>query len=194
MKKIKTPDIRSCWEGAGKAQKTTPTSTPNPPSFECQVQTNSPPCSCVLQLQLCSDETNEVPSPQNNEDASTDPELCSPLSPRTENQDSGDELDGESNDGAIYDVDLLPHDPGLRAPINDYDVNEQNAVRRRYIALGPCQPRDHDFPQTDIGGKRCFKACWFDEYNWLEYSVEQDAAFYYVAICSRKILLVVMPL
>jgi hypothetical protein len=66
------------------------------------------------------------------------------------------------------------------------DVNEPNAVRRGYIALGPCQQRDHDFPQTDIGGKRRFKACWFDEYNWLEYSVEQDAAFCYVCYLFKE--------
>lgn len=59
----------------------------------------------------------------------------------------------ESDDGEIYDVDLLQHDPGLRPPINAYDINERNSLRRGYIALGPCQPRYHDFPQSDIGGK-----------------------------------------
>jgi len=32
----------------------------------------------------------------------------------------------ESSDNIIYDVDLLPHDPGKRLPIKSYNVNERN--------------------------------------------------------------------
>ncbi|KAK3126623.1 hypothetical protein QOZ80_7AG0559480 [Eleusine coracana subsp. coracana] len=74
---------------------------------------------------------NISPGPEDNEDESTGPEICSLLSPTIENHESSDESndesDVESDDGAIYDVDLLRHDPGLRPSISDYDVNERNA-------------------------------------------------------------------
>ena len=38
---------------------------------------------------------------------------------------------GEDNDD--YD---LEHDPGLRAPISSYPINDQDSVRRAYIAMG----------------------------------------------------------
>jgi hypothetical protein len=44
--------------------------------------------------------------------------------------------------------------------------------------LGPCQPKNHDFKYRDISGHpRRFCPVWFKEHNWLEYSVEKDAAF-----------------
>ena len=65
-------------------------------------------------------------------------------SPIRDGDDS--EAEYESSEEAIYDIDLLPHDPGRRIPIKRYDVNERNSVIRGYIALGPCQPRNHNFP------------------------------------------------
>jgi hypothetical protein len=82
--------------------------------------------------------------------------------------------ENETDDEGIYE---LEHDPGKRTPIINYPVNDQNLIRRRYIALGPCQPRQHDFPTRDIGGNRRFTSHWFDKYIWLEYSVELDAFF-----------------
>ena len=58
-----------------------------------------------------------------------------------------------SSEENIYDVELLPHDPGKRTPITSYDVNDQDAVRRGYIMKGPCQPYTHDFPIREISGK-----------------------------------------
>ncbi|KAK4713792.1 hypothetical protein R3W88_019699 [Solanum pinnatisectum] len=44
---------------------------------------------------------------------------------------------------------------------------------------GPCQPRTHQFPETDFFGiPRHFVYTWFDEYcDWLEYNISVDAAY-----------------
>ncbi|CAL2256046.1 unnamed protein product [Prunus armeniaca] len=69
-------------------------------------------------------------------------------------------------------------DPGLRPQMLDYDPNIRDEVRRAYLQNGPCQPKDHTFPQTDLSGyDRCFNVKWFDEFDWLEYSISKDTAF-----------------
>ena len=119
--------------------------------------------------------------------ASTEPEIANndPNIPSTEPSTWSpirDDDDSEyKSDEAVYDIDLLSHDPGKRIPIKRYSVNEQNYVVKKYIALGPCQPWNHDFPIRNIGGKpRRFLPDCFDEFRWLEYSVEKDAAFCFV--------------
>ncbi|VVA36516.1 PREDICTED: zinc finger MYM-type, partial [Prunus dulcis] len=63
-------------------------------------------------------------------------------------------------------------DPGLRPQMLDYDPNIRDEVRRAYLQKGPCQPKDHTFPQTDLSGyDRRFNVKWFDEFDWLEYSL-----------------------
>ncbi|KAI5327653.1 hypothetical protein L3X38_027049 [Prunus dulcis] len=72
----------------------------------------------------------------------------------------------------------LQADPGLRIRIIEYDANIRDEVRRAYLQKGPCQPRGHSFPQSNISGiNRRFIPQWFDEFDWLEYSVSKDAAF-----------------
>ncbi|XP_028079852.1 zinc finger MYM-type protein 1-like [Camellia sinensis] len=73
----------------------------------------------------------------------------------------------------------LPADPGLQAWIMDYNANGRDQIRRAYLQKGPCQPRDHNFPQKSFGQKlRQFNQAWFSEFpNWLEYSVTKDATF-----------------
>ncbi|KAJ9537272.1 hypothetical protein OSB04_030005 [Centaurea solstitialis] len=73
----------------------------------------------------------------------------------------------------------LPSDPGMRIRILDYNPNIRDEVRRSYLLKGPCQPRNHQFPYTLFGRKqRRFNAASFDEYpSWLEYSVNEDAAY-----------------
>lgn len=68
----------------------------------------------------------------------------------------------------------IKHDPS-------YAVNDQDCVRRAYIALEPCQPnmKNEDFAQHNCGGMRRFQPKWFDEFKWLEYSTDKDA-FYLV--------------
>ncbi|XP_057779600.1 uncharacterized protein LOC130998185 [Salvia miltiorrhiza] len=52
-------------------------------------------------------------------------------------------------------------------------------VCRAYLLKGPCQPRNHDFPQKiEANRKRKFVSAWFDEFKmWLEYSIAKDDAF-----------------
>ncbi|CAN6578228.1 unnamed protein product [Malus baccata var. baccata] len=72
----------------------------------------------------------------------------------------------------------LEADPGLRTRIIDYDVNMRDEVRRSYLQKRPCQPRGHNFPITNMSGiNRRFIPQWFDEFDWLEYSISKDAAF-----------------
>ncbi|KAG5087926.1 hypothetical protein JHK86_000538 [Glycine max] len=73
----------------------------------------------------------------------------------------------------------LPSDPGKRIKISAYHPNDRDKIRRTYLQRGPCQPTQHNFPQRKIGKSlRRFCASWFNEFgNWLEYSIEKDAAF-----------------
>ncbi|KAI5343730.1 hypothetical protein L3X38_011606 [Prunus dulcis] len=86
---------------------------------------------------------------------------------------------GSSKESELQDVLAnLPADPGLRPQMLDYDPNIRDEVRRAYLQKGPCQPKDHTFPQTDLSGyDRRFNVKWFDEFDWLEYSISKDAAF-----------------
>jgi hypothetical protein len=69
----------------------------------------------------------------------------------------------------------------LRTPISTYSINSQYAVRRAYIALGPCRPKiKEDFPQYECGGMCRFLPKWFSEFSWLEYSVDKDVAYCFV--------------
>ncbi|XP_008235787.1 PREDICTED: zinc finger MYM-type protein 1-like [Prunus mume] len=72
----------------------------------------------------------------------------------------------------------LQTDPGLRTRMIDYDANMRDEVQRLYLQKGPCQPRCHNFPITNMSGiNRRFIPQWFDEFDWLEYSISKDAAF-----------------
>ncbi|CAN1214972.1 Zinc finger MYM-type protein 1 [Linum perenne] len=86
------------------------------------------------------------------------------------------------------DVNLLKADPGLRKKISSFHPNVQDEVRRVYIQRGPCQPKGHSFPFREIGGKkRRFIASWFDDYWWLEYSIEKDAAYCLPCFLFKKV-------
>jgi hypothetical protein len=117
--------------------------------------------------------TSVPPEPERAATSTTEAETGE-ISEGDESSDS-DEYD----DDGIYDIE---HDPGLRTPISGYDVNGQDSVRRAYIALGPCRPKmkKEDFPQHMCGGMRRFLPKWFDEFKWLEYSVNKDAAYCFV--------------
>ncbi|XBJ27947.1 hypothetical protein VPH35_005133 [Triticum aestivum] len=79
------------------------------------------------------------------------------------------------------DLAALERDPGKRLPISSYHANDQDRVRRRYIDLGACQPKDHKFEIRDFSGHpRRFCPTWFKDYKWLEYSVQEEAAFCFV--------------
>ncbi|BAH94890.1 Os10g0427200 [Oryza sativa Japonica Group] len=95
-----------------------------------------------------------VAPPPENESASGE-SSPSTVPPDVETDDIGggpndESSSDEDNNGGAYDI---KHDPGLRIPISQYDVNDQDSVRREYIALGPCQPKmkKEDFPQHECG-------------------------------------------
>ncbi|GKF65635.1 zinc finger MYM-type protein 1-like protein [Tanacetum coccineum] len=89
----------------------------------------------------------------------------------------GNTIDREKEND--FNVSAIPHDPGLRINILDYNPNNQDVVRREYMKRGPCRPRSHKFPQTKFGVKsRRFNPRWFNKYDWLEYSIEKDTTFY----------------
>ncbi|XP_006656751.1 uncharacterized protein LOC102711629 [Oryza brachyantha] len=56
----------------------------------------------------------------------------------------------KDNRGGMYGIE---HDPAKRTPISEYDINDQDSIRRAYIALGPCQPKmkAEDFSQHNCG-------------------------------------------
>ncbi|KAH9747456.1 TTF-type domain-containing protein [Citrus sinensis] len=77
------------------------------------------------------------------------------------------------------DTQLVERDPGLRRQIWDYDVNQQDEIRRAYIMSGPYQPRLPEYPKSGSEKHpRRFQSLWFDSFpSWLEYSPTKDAAF-----------------
>jgi len=77
------------------------------------------------------------------------------------------------------DSSALQSNPAERKPISHYYRNKHDEVRRAYIQKGPCQPRNHAFPQILMSENyHRFNESWFDIYsNWLEYSMKEDAAF-----------------
>ncbi|XP_021315808.1 zinc finger MYM-type protein 1-like [Sorghum bicolor] len=194
--KSKSVDLRTLWDRAAKTRKVElgSTSVPQlvtvgsnaqaqesvtPVTNESQVQNQTNPNTEATELEIASTEAERMsPEIGSNEPniAATEPTTLSPI---RDGDDS--DYDYESSDEAIYDIDLLPHDPEKRLPIKRYNVNERNSVIRGYIAKGPCQPWSHDFPTRYIGGKpRRFLPDWFGEFTWIEYSVEKDAAFCFV--------------
>lgn len=69
-------------------------------------------------------------------------------------------------------------DPGLRKPVDEFDVNIRDEVRREYVSRGPCQLTGHVYPKTAFGNhERSFQDVWYKKFPWLEYSVSKDAAF-----------------
>ncbi|XP_039053351.1 zinc finger MYM-type protein 1-like [Hibiscus syriacus] len=72
----------------------------------------------------------------------------------------------------------LPSDLTDRPKITSYHPNQKDEIRRAYCIKGPCQPRGHTFPSKKIGPKlRRFIVEWFDEFDWLEYSIKEDKAY-----------------
>ena len=157
MKK-KNVSIFEMWDKSSKTRKLTSTSTPNPLSVE--VESN-------LQLALVQ-RHDEAPQPERE------------TTPIVEDDEAVDE-DDESMTQFEADLAALERDPGKRLPISSYHVNGRDVVRRRYIDLGACQPKGHKFEIRDFSGhSRRFCPTWFKDHKWLEYSVQEEAAFCFV--------------
>ncbi|KAK1381917.1 hypothetical protein POM88_019652 [Heracleum sosnowskyi] len=94
---------------------------------------------------------------------------------RTNDQNIGEPSQKRARINVAEDVNS---DPARRKKINDYEPNERDDIRRKYVQIGPCQPISYDFPRTEFGDrKRCFQKGWFTNREWLEYSFKNDAAF-----------------
>ena len=162
MKK-KDVSIFEMWDKSSKTRKITSTSTPT--SLSVEVESN-------LQLALVQ-RHDEAPQPERE------------TTPIVEDDEAVDE-DDESMPQFEADLAALERDPGKRLPISSYHANDQDRVRRRYIDLGACQPKDHKFEIRDFSGhSRRFSPTWFKDHKWLEYSVEKESAFSLFATCSR---------
>ena len=69
-----------------------------------------------------------------------------------ENPDHNNESKSNPKQTRIeVDVANLPTDPGLRIKISNYHPNERDQIRGHYLQSKPCQPVDHDFPQSQFG-------------------------------------------
>ncbi|XP_057793084.1 uncharacterized protein LOC131009690 [Salvia miltiorrhiza] len=69
-------------------------------------------------------------------------------------------------------------DPGLRRPIEEFDIAIRDQIRREYLSMGPCQLVGHNYPNTQFGNQlRSFQDVWYQKFVWLEYSVAKDACF-----------------
>jgi hypothetical protein len=157
MKKKSAADstIFTMWGKASKAKKIDERSTPSQPESSLQLVLFQAP---DVGLEPESSGANPVPIMVDNE-----------------------EIDEDDDEPTQADLGALEHDPGKRIPISRYAVNDQDRVRRRYIELGPCQPKNHKFKVTNKSGMdRRFCHSWFKEFPWIEYSVEKDAAFCFV--------------
>jgi hypothetical protein len=69
-------------------------------------------------------------------------------------------------------------DPGNRIPIEEYPPEIRDQVRRAYALRGPTQPHNLTFARKWQSDQwRSFQQTWFDEFDWLEYSESNDAAY-----------------
>ena len=85
--------------------------------------------------------------------------------------------------------DDIVSDPGLRKPIESFNVNIRDRIRREYASKGPCQPHNHIFPKKKYGKDNIsFRDVWFKDNIWLEYSIEKDAAFFFWCFLSSRFL------
>jgi len=119
-------------------------------------------------------------------DVLTEMSVDAPVEPLVEGSPLVEEIQPPSNDplptttnAAIeFDPTEIVVDPGLRKPIEEYDINIRDIVRREYLLRGLCQPIGHVYPKKiQSGRQRSFLESWFKKYPWLEYSVSRRAAF-----------------
>ncbi|KAL5754155.1 hypothetical protein ACOSP7_022375 [Xanthoceras sorbifolium] len=69
-------------------------------------------------------------------------------------------------------------DPGLRLQIGAYPADKRDDIRKAYIQMGPFQPMLDKYPLTSDGKQnRSFQKSWFEQFSWLEYSIEKNKAF-----------------
>ena len=75
----------------------------------------------------------------------------------------------------VFSMDYIKDDPGLRIPLDRFSPNIRDDVRFAYIEMGPTQPMCPNFPSNK--DERCFRAAWYKDFEWLEYSVSKKKAY-----------------
>ncbi|XP_039822632.1 zinc finger MYM-type protein 1-like [Panicum virgatum] len=115
-KRLKVIDLKSLWTRAAAKPKlsTASASTPLLQTVESRIQSDTP--SVHLQTHNELEVEPEV--------ASTEPQVVGDAAIIHEDQHEG--IDDDDHE-AFYDIDWLPHDPGERIAISDYNVNDQAA-------------------------------------------------------------------
>jgi len=78
----------------------------------------------------------------------------------------------------------LISDPGLRIPIERFHPDIRDDVKRAYLLKGPNRPYLQNFPRNH--DNRSFSEIWFKKHDWLEYSVEKDAAFCFYCFLFKQ--------
>ena len=57
-------------------------------------------------------------------------------------------------------------------------------IRTCAVQLDPIRPSIIEFPQSNQGSKKYrFSKNWYNEFEWIEYSISQDAAFCFLCRC-----------
>ncbi|XP_074324678.1 uncharacterized protein LOC141661566 [Apium graveolens] len=102
--------------------------------------------------------------------------------PPNEPQNNTTNIGESSGKRAMIDTNMLHNeivsDTAKRKPIKEYEPTIRDDVRRRYVQMGPYKPTSHIFPSTKYGDRqRSFQASWLNNWDWLEYSSSEDAAF-----------------
>uniref|UniRef100_A0A453GKS6 TTF-type domain-containing protein n=1 Tax=Aegilops tauschii subsp. strangulata TaxID=200361 RepID=A0A453GKS6_AEGTS len=72
-------------------------------------------------------------------------------------------------------MDHIKDDPGLRISLDRFSPNIRDDVRFAYIEMGPTQPMCPSFPSNK--DERCFRAAWYKDFEWFEYSVSKKKAY-----------------
>jgi len=104
-----------------------------------------------------------------------------------QNANVSGEATQQSNVVSSFNPDEIVADPALRKPIEEYDKNVQDQVRRTYILNGPCQPKGLNFPRRQYGQRlRSFREEWYDTYDWLEYSESKDASYCFYCFLFKQ--------
>ena len=89
----------------------------------------------------------------------------------------------------MFDLANVIADPGIRKPIDKFGTSEiRDKMRWAYLSRGPSQLFGHKFPKTKFGPDwRGFRDVWYTKYDWIEYSVEKDAAFCFYCFLFKSL-------
>ncbi|KAL6225485.1 hypothetical protein ACLB2K_004335 [Fragaria x ananassa] len=163
----------------------------------CSAAPRPPPASglllCVQQSTISDEQINRVKRPRS-KDISTwfskvQPSSCSSSQPSistpitigiTEEPSSESPLFGSQRNefDPHGNVNVIERDPGKRCSLWKYPANQREAVRKAYVALGPCQPKLKYYPLSLHGAQNHkFNFDWFEGHSWLEYSEDQDKIY-----------------